>query len=171
MLAYLFVLLAVAVRFMPHPLAFTPVAAALLYFGALGARLAASDVILTKFVYGYQFSWDHYVTWAWYAAILWLGTSLRESANPRSTADWLRVGSASLASSVSFFVISNFAVWAWWNMYPKTFAGLLACYDAGLPFFRRGIEGDLMFTALMFGLPVAFALLARDGKSHGTAAA
>ena len=31
MLAYWFVLLAVAVRFLPHPLAFTPVAAALLF--------------------------------------------------------------------------------------------------------------------------------------------
>jgi hypothetical protein len=180
MLAYLFVLVAIAVRFMPHPLAFTPVAAALLYFGARGQRrqlwvpfvlLAASDVILTKFVYAYQFSWDHFVTWAWYAAILWLGTSLRESASLRSATDWLRVGGASLASSVSFFVVSNFAVWACWNMYPRTFAGLMTCYDAALPFFRRGIAGDLVFTALMFGVPAAAALLARSSKTHGTAAA
>ena len=95
MLAYLFVLFAVAVRFMPHPLAFTPVAAALLYFGARGpkrqlfaplALLAASDVILTKIVYAYPLTWDHFVTWAWYAAILWLGSQLRENSN------WLRVG-------------------------------------------------------------------------------
>src|SRR6202142_496561 len=91
MLAYLFVLLAVAVRFMPHPLAFTPVAGALLFFGARGSRrqlwiplalLAVSDVVLTKVVYSYPFSWDHFVTWAWYAAVLWLGTSLR--ANPKT---------------------------------------------------------------------------------------
>jgi len=156
MLAYLFVVFAVAVRFMPHPLAFTPVAAALLYFGARGSRrqlwvplvlLAASDVILTKFVYSYPLTWDHFVTWAWYAAILMLGTRLRENAN------WLRVGGAALASSVSFFVVSNFAVWACWNMYPKTLSGLTTCYAAGLPFFRRGIAGDLLFTAVMFGLP------------------
>jgi hypothetical protein len=180
MLAYLFVLVAIAVRFMPHPLAFTPVAAALLYFGARGSRrqlwvpfvlLAASDVILTKFVYAYTFSWDHFVTWAWYAAILWLGTSLRESASLRSTTDWLRVGGVSLASSVSFFVVSNFAVWACWNMYPKTFAGLMVSYDAALPFFRRGVAGDLVFTALMFGVPAAAALLARSAKAHGPAAA
>jgi hypothetical protein len=180
MLAYLFVLVAIAVRFMPHPLAFTPVAAALLYFGARGSRrqlwvpfvlLAASDIILTKFVYAFQFSWDHFVTWLWYAAILWLGTSLRESASLRSATDWLRVGSASLASSVSFFVVSNFAVWACWNMYPKTFAGLMACYDAGLPFFRRGIAGDLVFTALMFGIPAFFAIAARSHDSQGSAVA
>jgi len=36
MLAYLFVVLAVAVRFLPHPWMFTPVAASLLFFGAAG---------------------------------------------------------------------------------------------------------------------------------------
>lgn len=180
MLAYLFIFVAIAVRFMPHPMAFTPVAAALLYFGARGSRrqlwvplvlLAASDVILTKFVYAYQFSWDHFVTWLWYAAILWLGTSLRENANLRSTRDWLRVGGASFAGSLSFFVVSNFAVWACWNMYPKTLAGLMACYDAGLPFFRRGLAGDLVFTALVFGIPALAAMGARSNDTHGAAAA
>ncbi len=175
MLAYLFVILAVAVRFMPHPLAFTPVAAALLYFGARGSRrqlwvpfalLAASDVILTKFVYSYPFSWDHFVTWAWYAAILLLGTRLRENTS------WLRVGGAALASSISFFVVSNFAVWASWSMYPKTLSGLMSCYAAGLPFFRRGVAGDLLFTAVMFGLPAVAAVVARSNhKPHRAAAA
>ncbi len=177
MLAYLFVLFAVVARmpFMPHPWNFTPVAAALLYFGARGSRrqlwvpfalLAASDVILTKFVYSYPFSWDHFVTWAWYAAILWLGSQLRENTN------WLRVAGAALASSVSFFAVSNFAVWACWNMYPKTLSGLMTCYAAGLPFFRRGLAGDLLFTAVMFGLPEVAAMAARSRhKPHGAATA
>jgi len=182
MLAYIFVLFAVAMRmpFMPHPWGFTPVAASLLYFGARGSRrqlwipfalLAASDVVLTKFVYAYPFSWDHFVTWAWYAAILWLGTTLSEKASLRNAKDWLRVAGASFASSVSFFVVSNFAVWACWNTYPKTLNGLLTCYTAALPFFRRGVEGDLIFTALMFGVPAAAALLAQPGKTHNAAAA
>jgi hypothetical protein len=158
--------------FMPHPWNFTPVAAALLYFGARGSRrqlwipfalLAASDVILTKFVYSYQFSWDHFVTWAWYAAILWLGTSLRENSN------WLRVGGAALASSVSFFLLSNFAVWACWNMYPKTMSGLMTCYAAGLPFFQRALAGDVLFAAAMFGLPAIATALADSRGPHGAA--
>jgi len=182
MLAYFFVLFAVASRmpFMPHPWNFTPVAAALLYFGARGARrqlwvpfvlLAASDVVLTKFVYNYSIHWDQGVIWAWYAGILWLGTNLRESASLRDAKDWLRVGGASLASSVSFFIVSNFAVWACWSMYPKTFAGLMTCYAAGLPFFRHTLEGDLIFTALMFGVPAAIALVAHSGRAHNTGAA
>jgi hypothetical protein len=156
MLAYLFLLVAVAIRFLPHPLALTPVAASLLFFGARGSRrqvwaplalLAASDVVLTTVVYAYPFSWDHLVTWAWYGAVLWLGTNLRENARP------LRVIFAALASSVSFFLVSNFAVWAAWNMYPKNLGGLMMSYTAALPFFRRAVEGDLFFTSVMFATP------------------
>ena len=176
MLAYLFIVFAIVARmpFMPHPWNFTPVAAALLYFGARGSRrqlwvpfalLAASDVILTKFVYSYPFSWDHFVTWAWYAAILWLGSQLRENSN------WLRIGGAALASSISFFMVSNFAVWACWSMYPKTISGLMTCYAAAIPFFRHAVAGDLLFAAVMFGLPALAAMLARSGKTHGSAVA
>jgi len=164
MLVYVFVLFAVAFRFIPHPMAFTPVGAALLFFGARGPRrrmwvplalLAASDVILTTLVYKYPFTWDHFVTWAWYAAMLWLGTNLKQNAGV------VRILGATLAGSVSFFLLSNFAVWAaWGDMYPKTFAGLMTCYDAGLPFFRRAAEGDVLFTSLMFGAPVLLHALA-----------
>jgi hypothetical protein len=164
MLAYLFVLLAVAVRFMPHPWTFTPVAASLLFFGARGSRrqiwvplvlMAASDVILTKVVYAYPFSWDYLATWAWYAAILWLGTKLRANTKP------LRVIGAALASSVSFFLVSNFMVWATGTMYPKNFGGLMMSYTLGLPFFRNAVEGDLFFTAVMFATPVSLHALSR----------
>lgn len=167
MLAYLFVLLAIAVRFLPfagpmnflpHAWHFTPLGASLLFFGARGSRrqmwiplilLAATDVVLTKFAYSYPFSWDHLVTWGWYAAMLWLGTNLRQNAGP------VRVIAAALTCSVSFFLISNFAVWAAWpQMYAHTLNGLMASYVAGLPFFRGTIESDLLFTAAMFATPV-----------------
>jgi len=159
MLAYIFVLFAIAIRFLPHPFAFTPVAAALLFFGARGSRrqllipvalFAMTDVVLTKFVYSYVFSWDHYVTIGWYALIIWGGTKLREQQRP------LPVLGAALASSVSFFLISNFAAWAAWaDLYPRTLNGVMASYVAGLPYFRRGLEGDLLFTAAMFATPLA----------------
>jgi|SRR5271168_3609174 len=170
MLAYLFVILAVAVRFMPHPWMFTPVAGSLLFFGARGSRrqiwvpfvlLVASDVVLTKIVWAYTFSWDHFVTFAWYAAVLWLGTKLRDNAGS------LRVVGASLASSVSFFLLSNSAVWACWNMYPKNFSGLLTSYTMGLPFFRNAIVGDLLFTAAMFATPAAIRAVSEMMGKHG----
>lgn len=157
MLAYVFILFAVAVRFLPHPMAFTPLGAALLFFGARGPRrqlwiplvlLAASDVILTTMIYRYPVSWDQLVTWAWYGGMLWLGTSLKQNAGA------IRILGSALAGSVSFFLLSNFAVWAAWDMYPRTAAGLLTCYGAGIPFFRHAVAGDLLFTAAMFAVPV-----------------
>jgi len=174
MLAYMFLIVAIAVRFMPHPWTFTPVAAALLFFGARGSRrflwvplvaMAASDVVLTKLVYTYPFVWDHFVTWGWYAAVLWLGTRLRSSSKP------LPIIGAALASSVSFFLISNFAVWAAYEMYPKNFGGLMTSYTLALPFFRNGLEGDLLFTGVMFATPVVLGALAGAFNKDDHAAA
>jgi hypothetical protein len=97
-------------------------------------------------VYAYPLTADHLVTFAWYAAMLWLGGALRQDARP------VRVLGASLAASVSFFMVSNFAVWAVWDMYPKTLAGLTAAYAAAVPFFRNQAASDLFFTALVFGV-------------------
>ena len=183
MLAYLFVLLAIAVRFLPfagplnflpHAWHFTPLAASLLFFGARGSRrqmwipltlLAATDVVLTRFIYAYPFSWDILITWAWYAAILWLGTALRKDAKP------LPIVGAALGSSVSFFLVSNFMVWAAGTMYPKTWAGLVTCYDLGVPFFRHTLEGDLLFTCAMFATPVVLNALAGVHDKHDHTAA
>ena len=180
MLAYAFVLLAIAVRFLPfsgplnflpHAWHFTPLAASLLYFGARGSKrqiwipvvlLAAADVVLTKFIYSYRLSWDQLLIWAWYAAILWLGTNLREKSG------FWRVVVAALASSVSFFLISNFAVWAANNgMYPKTFAGLMVCYTAAIPFFRGTLESDLFFSIAFFEVPMLIEVLAEKLQRSG----
>lgn len=170
MLALFFVLLAIAIRIDPHHLmAFTPVGAALLFFGARGPRklawlpltlLAATDVYLTVFQYHYSFTVDHYVTWVWYAGILMLGMLLRRNAGA------LPVLGASLATSFSFFLVSNFAVWAVWPDYSKSFAGLMECYVAGLPFFRRDLIGDVLFTAVFFGIgALAGVVAARRAES------
>ena len=168
MLAYLFVIFAVLFRLVPHTMGFAPVVGALLFFGARMPRrqmwvpialLAGSDVLLTKFFYGYPFTPDHLASWAFYAAALWLGTRLGTEAKA------LRIGGAALASSVAFFIVSNFAVWAVWNMYPKNWEGLMACYVAAIPFFRNALAGDLLFTAVMFSVPVFVDVLIGKGRA------
>jgi hypothetical protein len=103
------------------------------------------------------------VTFAWYAAVLWLGTKLRDNSSS------LRIVGASLTSSVSFFLLSNFAVWACWNMYPKNFSGLITSYAMGLPFFRNAIMGDLLFTAAMFATPAVIHAIS-GARDHSAAA-
>lgn len=181
MLPYVFVLLAIAVRFLPfmgpvnllHSWHFTPLAASLLYFGARGSRrqiwvplvlLMATDVILTRFLWKYPLTWDTLFIWAWYAAILWLGTGLSGKSSM-----W-RVVVAAAASSISFFVVSNFAVWAASSMYPKTLAGLAMCYELAVPFFRNTAVSDMVFSLAFFGLPALKTTLSEDGAGDRTAA-
>ncbi len=166
MLAYLLVLFAVVFRLVTEASAlnFAPVAAALLFFGSRMPRrqawvpvaaLIASDVVLTTRVYGYPLRADQIVIWAWYLAIVLLGSLLAGRAKSNA---W-RIAGASLAASVSFFLLSNFAVWAAWEMYPRTFQGLLACYTAALPFFRNTAASDMLFTAAFFGIPAVVEML------------
>jgi hypothetical protein len=53
---------------------------------------------------------------------------------------------AFLAPTV-YFLVSNFMVWNanFENVYPRTFAGLMQCYDLGLPFFRNSLIATLVF--------------------------
>ncbi len=156
MLAYVFVLLAIVMRFASVPLSFAPVGPALLFFGARGSRkqawipvllLALTDFALTRFVYHYPYRADQAITIVWYAVALLMGTLLRDNARP------LRIGAVALAASLGFFLVSNFATWAVWTMYPHSPSGLIACYVAALPFFRNQLISDMVFTAAMFSVP------------------
>ena len=175
MLAYLYLIVAVAFRLVPHPAwNFTPAAAALLFFGARATRrqmwlpvvaLAATDVLLNRFVYHAPTDISFLFTWLWYAAIVLLGNGIL-----RSRTSVARVLGASLTASLSFFLISNFFVWATGTMYARNFAGLLTCFTAAIPFFRGTLAGDLVFSAAMFGLPALVHALRRSAASPRIAA-
>lgn len=172
MFAYLLVLLAVLFRAFPHPwLPFTAVGGSLLYFGARRplwqgiapvALLAATDYYLTTHVYGFPFAVQGYLlTWAWYAAVIVLGALLLK---PKASIK--RVVAAALLSSTSFFVVSDYAVWAAQpGMYPHTFQGLLACYTAALPFYRNDLVSTVIVAAIVFVLPQALAQTAADRRT------
>jgi hypothetical protein len=74
----------------------------------------------------------------------------------------LRVAAGVLASSTSFFLLSNFVVWIGGSivMYPHSLAGLGACYAAGLPFYRNDLVSTALTASALFGLPVLAARIA-----------
>src|SRR5206468_10233509 len=63
----------------------------------------------------------------------------------------LRVAGVAIASSILFFVITNFGMWLFSGFYPRTLAGLEACYIAAIPFFQNTVAGDLFYAGLLFG--------------------
>jgi uncharacterized protein DUF6580 len=108
---------------------------------AFVAPLAA--MLLSDAVLGfYSGAW---VTYLAVAAVVLIGSF---ALTRRSV---LRVGFAALASSIAFFLISNFGTWMLSGMYVHTAAGLAGCYVAAIPFFRNTVAGDLFYATLLFG--------------------
>ena len=150
------IVVAAALRLVPHPPNFTPIGAMALFgaahlgrkplaFAAPLAALLLSDVVLGF----YSGMWVQYVA---VALIVLLGWAMLKQVTP------LRVGVAALTSSILFFVVTNFGTWLLSGMYPLNAAGLVACYVAAIPFFQNTLAGDLFYSALLFG---GFALLER----------
>ena len=140
---------AAAMRLVPHPPNFSPIDAMALFSGAFVGRRALAFVaplaalllsdLLLGFYPGMLFQ---------YAAVAMI-VPLGMVALARMGA--LRLTLAALASSILFFIVSNFGVWAVSGMYGHNLAGLAACYVAAIPFFQNTVAGDLFYAALLFG--------------------
>ncbi len=63
----------------------------------------------------------------------------------------LRIAAYGIVSSVLFFLITNFAVWLQSVKYARNISGLMACYTAGIPFYRNELAGDALYTLALFG--------------------
>jgi len=140
---------AAAARLLPHPPNVTPLAAIALFSGAClpGRRrpfvIPLAALFLSDLVIGLHDQMP--VVYGSFALIVLLGRLLR--ARRRA----LPIAAATLCGSVLFFAATNFGVWAFGSLYPRTFEGLLACYIAALPFFGRTLLGDTFFSAALFG--------------------
>jgi hypothetical protein len=53
-------------------------------------------------------------------------------------------------------------------MYPKTFAGLIACYVAGIPFYQHRVIGDMVFAVAFFAVPILLSVRAENGRGAAT---
>jgi hypothetical protein len=144
------ILLAVASRLLPHPPNFAPVAAIGLFAGAAFGRRTAwlvplAALLLSDAIIGFYHPVSMFWNYAGFAACLLLGASVL---GPARTLP--RFAGATLASSLAFFALSNFGMWAS-GYYPRTAAGLVACYTAALPFFRNTLVSDVLYSAALFG--------------------
>jgi len=158
------VVFAAMTRLIPHPPNVTPIAAMALFGGAYfrSRRLAfllpmaamlLSDVVLGYAVYGFAAMKSQPVV---YLCVLITVAIGRHIQTKRSA---LKITLATLASAVMFYLVTNFAVWTFDALYPKTWSGLITCYIAAIPFFRNSLIGDVAFAAVLFG---GFAALERS---------
>jgi len=146
-------------RFIPHWPNFTPIAAMALFGGAYLGRKHLAFLI----PFGAMFLSDlvlglHKDMWAVYLAF---GMTVMIGTWIRSNVKYTSLLAASIASSVIFFLLTNFGSWLASPFYAQTPAGLMQCYIAGLAFFNNGslglsfflneIAGSLFYSGLFFG--------------------
>jgi hypothetical protein len=148
--------LAAVLRVMPHPWNFTPLGAMALFSGAViqNRRLAFLFPLAALFA-GDIFVGFHKLMPLVYASFLVdvaLGYWIR---NHRTLA---RIGGITFLGAIQFFLVTNFGVWAFLDGFPRTAAGLIACYVAGLPLLLNTLAGDAFYATLFFG---GFALAER----------
>ena len=159
------VLAAALSRLLPHPPNFTPVGAMALFAGVTFrsrltavllplAAMAVSDLAFLA-LRGWGFGWMTLIVYSCIAASVGLGVHLRHRGAALGVGP---VAGASLLSATLFFLVTNFAVWAGGTTYPGTFAGLMTCYVAAVPFFGNTLAGYAVFGGILFG---GFALLQR----------
>lgn len=151
-------------RLVPHPANMTAVGALAVFSGsrygkAKGLLVTVGAMIIGDVVFGF-----HLVMWATYGSlacsVLLAGIFLRKSSVAR-------VAGVTLASSVIFYLVTNFAVWVIpGSMYPKTLAGLIDSYIMAIPFFRNSLIGDLFYSGVFFGGYECVSLL-KKGLRYG----
>ena len=142
LLAALIVLAAVA-RVLPHPDNFTPLGAIALFVGATFSRTALlvplAAMLVSDAVIGFHALVP--VIYGCLALNVVMGRLI-----PRTV---LGVGAATLAGSVFFFIITNFACWAMFDGHSSE--NLLTAYVDALPFFRNAVLGDAFYSTILFG--------------------
>ena len=166
-------------RLIPHYPNFTAIGAVSLFGAAFGGRrsiaiiipylvMLVSDMILNNVIYAqiYPDDYKHFIflyrgamwSYAAFGLIVMFGYALF-----RNGVNLPKVVFGALTSSLIFFLLSNFGVWAATGAYPVNFSGLISCYVAGLPFLLNQVLGDMFYSLVLFGVALHVFML-KPGK-------
>ena len=140
------ILLAVVTRLIPHAPNFAPIGGLALFSGANFKNKTALLIPLSAMFISDIFLGFHKTVpfvYLSFIIIALIGGLIK-------TNKWQSLLKASLISSVLFFLITNFGVWATGSMYQKNLSGLIQSYVMGLPFFRNTIISDLFYSFSFF---------------------
>ncbi|MFC1804682.1 DUF6580 family putative transport protein [Candidatus Omnitrophota bacterium] len=160
MLALSLILIGILLRFVPHAPNFTPVAAIALFSGVYLKKKYFLVVPLLLMIASDFFIGMHNVvifTWGGFVLVALLGPWVRKHKSG------FRVFSAAVASSLIFYLVSNFGVWLM-GWYPRTIDGLISCYVMGIPFIRNFTLATVMYSAIFFGAYDLIASKVRETK-------
>ena len=135
-------------RILPYIPNFAPIAALALFSGVyLKKKYALVIPLAAMVVSDFFIGWHNLIlfTWGSFALIGMIGWLVRKRRNI------LTILGGSLSGSILFFLVTNFAVWAFTPLYTKTISGLSQCFIMAIPFFRNTVLGDLFYVGVLFG--------------------
>ena len=133
-------------RLIPHPWNFTPVLATGIFAGFYFKQfyLSLFIVILSMFI-GDLFLGFHSLMFFTYVALViavLIGLSVKHF-------KFTEILYSGLASSVCFFIITNFGAWlTHGEMYAKNFSGLMQSYVMAIPFFQNTLISTFLYLLL-----------------------
>ena len=135
-------------RLIPHPPNFTPILATAIYTPYIinNKWIAMLIPLSAMFIADIIIGFHPYMLWVYGAIGL---STLISNWSMRFNKKYIQLGVMAILSSILFFIITNFAVWAIWDYYPKTIDGLLLCYTMAIPFFQNTLLGTIIYTAII----------------------
>lgn len=148
--AFLLIVLGVMTRLLPHEPNFTSVAAVAL-FGAVYLRpkyailLPLVILVISDAVIGFDSFQGRAMVYGSFVAIGLIGLAVRRHKS------FATILGGTVAGSVLFYIITNFAFFYPPTMYPHDLSGIIASYYNAIPFFRNMLMGDLFYVGLLFG--------------------
>jgi len=144
------ILLAAISRLIPHPLNFAPITGmalfAAVYFDE--KKFAFAVPVFAMFLSDLLIGFHSQMITVYVSFLFIVGIGLLVK-NRKSIGT---VALASVSSSILFFVVTNFGMWAMGTLYSKDLTGLALCFTAAIPFFQNTLLGDLFYTGLLFGV-------------------
>ena len=148
-ITFLFISVILALgRIIPHPPNFTPILATAIYtpYMVNDKWIAVLIPLSAMFIADIIIGFHPYMLWVYGAIGL---STLISSWSMRFNKKYIQLGVMAILSSILFFIITNFAVWAIWDYYPKTIDGLIICYIKAIPFFQNTLLGTIIYTAII----------------------
>ena len=142
LLALLSIFFLAFTRLIPHPPNFTPILATCIFAGMkFKQNLHAYFAPIIAMFISDLFIGLHSGILVIYATLLITVFLARK---------FKSINSASLLSSLLFFIVTNLQVWMFSNMYQKNVSGLIECYTLALPFFSMTLISTFIYSYILF---------------------
>jgi hypothetical protein len=125
LIALCLIAIGVSMRILPHPANFAPITAISLFGGSvlpkkISVWVPLGAMMISDTIIGFYALMP--LIWLCYLAIAFASSRLLRPANLR------RGAAVTIGSSIFFYLVTNFGVWAASGMYTHTWAGLVQCY-------------------------------------------